>query len=245
MRSRTFTHKEADYRILSSAAKTAEEEIIQQRREIETYISSHPEFKTALKPLKLDPSAPASVRRMLISSHLCGCGPMAAVAGIIAECAARKAFNEAKGNTIVDNGGDIFMIIQKEIHIAIYAEEESPFNNLALCIVPEVTPLAICSSSGLMGHSLSFGKADLVTVFSSDAALADCAATMGANKIMTADDLQSSVEWIVSIPGIKGALAVKDDKIALAGSLPKLVRNLDSNFKMKVTHNTSSGFNQV
>lgn len=215
--------------------RPARREIMRVRTEIEEYISRFPEFRTSLTPLAIHPDAPESVRRMLCAAALTGTGPMAAVAGTIAEYAARRAWHNGEKDIIIDNGGDLFCIIQKPIHTALYAGKNSPFNTLAFRIESGDTPLAVCSSSGTMGHSASFGSADLVTILSSDAALADCAATMTANKINSAADLQTALQWAAAVPGIRGGIAVKDGKIALAGTIPQLIRHDDNTMPLKIT----------
>ncbi|MFW6365305.1 MAG: UPF0280 family protein [Spirochaetota bacterium] len=231
-----YSYRDADYRLLTSDNLAAQQEIRRQRTVLEEYITSHPDFRTSLEPLPFSPDAPSIVRRMMVASLLTRTGPMAAVAGAIAEYAARESWKKTGTDAVIDNGGDLFLITSTVLHIAIYAGKESPFNALAYRIEPDLTPLAICSSSGTMGHSLSLGCADLVTVFSRDAALADCTATMTANLIRTADDLKAAVEHACTVPGIMGASAIKDDKIALAGRVGRLVRHTDLRFSEKITY---------
>ena len=169
-----------------------------------------------------------------------GVGPMAAVAGAIAQFAAEAAVNAGEDDVIVENGGDIFTVVSNPLTIGVHAGPGSPFNGLAFRVEPEDTPLAICSSSGTMGHSMSMGACDLATVVAKDAALADAAATLAANLVTTPEDLEPTAARIVTIPGVLGVLLVKSDRMAIQGMLPELVRNADSDTLLKITRDVNS-----
>jgi hypothetical protein len=173
---------------------------------------------------------------------------MAAVAGTIAQCAAGlsadTALNAGFDEIIIENGGDIFISIRraetsegtrKAVVAGIFSGLESDFSNLALKIENEELPISICSSSGRMGHSLSMGDCDLSTVISKNAALADAAATLGGNIVMTEDDLRPSAEKIAAIEGIIGVILIKNSRIAMAGKLPELIKHHDAAGLDKIT----------
>ena len=123
-----------------------------------------------------------------------GVGPMAAVAGAMAELIGKKLLDYSP-EVIVENGGDIFMKISRRRRIGIFAGN-SPFTDkLALELEPEETPLGICTSSGTVGPSLSLGTTDATIVASTSAALADAAATAVGNLVKTADDLQGALDF--------------------------------------------------
>ena len=88
---RTFTHKEALFRICSEQFDAAVARIVQQRRILEDYIERHPDFQHSFKPVELHPDAPEVAQRMARAARLVGVGPMAAVAGAMAQCAAEAA----------------------------------------------------------------------------------------------------------------------------------------------------------
>ncbi|HOK96905.1 MAG TPA: UPF0280 family protein, partial [Anaerohalosphaeraceae bacterium] len=159
----TFVHKEAVFRICCSCYEAVTLEIIRQRKILEEYIHRHPEFRDSLEPVQLLAHPPESACRMAQAARRTGTGPMAAVAGAMAQLAAEAGLKAGAEEAIVDNGGDIYLRTVKPVIIGLYAGGSAAVNRLAFEIQPEDTPLAICSSSGLMGHSMSLGRCDLAT----------------------------------------------------------------------------------
>ena len=221
---RTFTHREAVFRICCSHFDAVIGEIVRRRQVLEHYIARHPDFQTALTPIALLADAPAVAQRMARAAELVGVGPMAAVAGAMAQCAAQAGLEAGADEVIVENGGDIYLKTTGPVTIGLHTGTAEIGDRLAFSLEAGETPLAICSSSGKMGHSMSMGQCDLATVVAKDAALADTAATEAANRIQTMDDVNAVVEFIAGIEGVDGALIVKDDRIGLAGHLPSLVK---------------------
>ena len=221
---RTFTHKEAVLRICCDKFDVVTSEIVQQRRILEDYIARHPHFRTSFEPIELLCDAPEIAQRMARAARLAGVGPMAAVAGAMAQCAAEAALKAGAGEVIVDNGGDIYLRAVEPVIIALVTGAAKLAATLAFSLQPQDTPISICSSSGTMGHSTSLGRCDLATVVARDAALADAAATRAANLVTTPDDVDHAIERIAAIEGVEGVLIVKDDRVGLAGRLPQLVK---------------------
>lgn len=221
---RTFIHKEAAFRICCDCFDAVTLEIICQRKILEDYIREHPDFQRSLEPVELRPNAPEVAQRMDHTSKLVGTGPMAAVAGVMAQLAAEAGLRAGAEEVIVENGGDIYLKAKESIAIGLYSGGSEKINKLAFELQPEDTPISICSSSGKMGHSMSFGQCDLATVVAKDAALADAAATQAANLIKKQEDVESALNQINGIKGIDGILIVKDGNIGLAGKLPPLAR---------------------
>ncbi len=221
---KTFVHKDAEFRICCEQFETVTLEIIRQRKILEDYIARHPEFQTTFTPIALKPDAPDSARRMAAAAKLVGTGPMAAVAGVMAQLAGEAAIEHGAKEAIVENGGDIYLHTTESVTIGLFSGGGKTVNKLAFAIDPQDTPLAICSSSGLMGHSKSLGQCDLATVVAKDAALADAAATQAANHVKTIDDIEPTLNQIAAISGIDGILIVKDGQVGLAGKLPKLIK---------------------
>lgn len=189
------------------------------RLRLESYIRHHPRFLGSLEPLDDDPLAPAIVRNMLKAGQLTGVGPMAAVAGAIAEQVVER-LRPFSSETIVENGGDCFIDVRQPLTVGIFCGESSPFkDHLALHLAPERFPLAICTSSGTIGHSLSLGRADAVTVLARDAALADAAATAIGNLVKTPADLEQAVEFGRQIPGLDGILLVIGEQLTAWGNI--------------------------
>jgi ApbE superfamily uncharacterized protein (UPF0280 family) len=161
---------------------------------------------------------------MAQAARLVGVGPMAAVAGAMAQCAAQAALDASDQEVIVENGGDIYLRAAEPVLIALGTGTVELANRLAFSLKPNDTPISICSSSGQMGHSKSLGQCDLATVVARDAALADAAATQSANMVRTVEDMDPTLERINAIEGVEGVIIVKDDRIGLAGQLPPLVK---------------------
>jgi hypothetical protein len=188
------------------------------RTSLENYIRHSPSFLTALKPIPVAEDAPQVVKEMTRAAEKVGVGPMAAVAGAIAEYVGRELL-PLSSQVIVENGGDLFLKVSQRRFVGIYAGE-SPFTGrVALEIEPEETPLGICTSSGTVGHSLSFGTADAVIVLSPSTALADTAATAIGNIIKEASAIPRGIEFAQGIEGIKGVVIIKGSKIGLWGKV--------------------------
>jgi ApbE superfamily uncharacterized protein (UPF0280 family) len=216
--------------------------VVEERKRLERYIGRQPEFMTSLVPVVLLEAAPESARRMAAAADLTGLGPMASVAGTLAQIGVEAAVANGCKEAIVENGGDIFIHSDTEVTIGIYAGDNAIGNQLAFRISPHDLPLSLCSSSSKMGHSLSFGRCDLATVVARDGALADSAVTLACNLIRTEHDLTPVLGDVGSIPGISGILAFKNGKIGLWGRLPELVRNQDTASRNKITRDLRSDF---
>lgn len=236
-----YSHKGANFRICAVDFPRIIEEIKNLRRSLEAYIAKHSKFATSLDPLDLHTEAPEIARRMAAAAQLVGVGPMAAVAGTVAQMAAESVMEAGEQDVIVENGGDLYLASSSDITVGIYAGESPLSGRLAFSIAPERMPLALCSSSSHMGHSLSLGECDLATVASKDASLADAAATWAGNLVKNIEDIDPTLERVLKIPGIAGVLIVKGDKIGLAGDLPPLVEHTDPEFKKKITRDKLSG----
>jgi hypothetical protein len=177
---------------------------------------------------------------MAAGAAAAGVGPMAAVAGAMAQLAAEAGIAAGADEAIVENGGDMFLVCRRTVVVGLFAGRSPLSDRLAFAVEPDAAPLAICSSSGTMGHSLSLGRCDLATVVAADAAIADAAATAAANMVSTPDDVDATLEAISAIQGVAGVLLVKDDRIGLAGRLPKLVHNRDVELSLKITRDPRS-----
>ncbi len=192
--------------------------VIKHRGPLEKYIAGHPVFLATLEPYSVDEDAPAIVRGMAQAAAVVGVGPMAAVAGAIAE-EVGKDLLEFSPEVIVENGGDIFMKVTKERLVGVYAGD-SPFTGkIAVRIHPEDTPMGVATSSGVVGHSLSFGKADAAVVLAPSAYLADAAATALGNRVRSKADIGPALEWAQGVPGLLGVLVIKGGEMGLWGKV--------------------------
>ena len=191
------------------------------REELEKYINSDQDFKVKLLPHKVSESATKIAKEMADSAKLANVGPMAAVAGAFAEYIGRQLLKYSS-EVIIENGGDIYIKTSRKRYAGIFAGESLFSNRIAVEILPEWGSVGICTSSGMVGHSFSFGKADAAVVIANSCALADAAATAVGNTIQKPENVQDAVEFAAKIPGILGAIAIKDDKMAAWGQI-KLV----------------------
>ena len=213
--------KETDLHIsaLSNLEAKARAAVLTYRNELEEYIKSDRSLLVSLDPVSVSPEAPGIVRIMARAAAKAGVGPMAAVAGAMAELVGRDLMKYS-GEIIVENGGDIFMKISRKTVIGIYAGEDSPFTGkLAIEVDPKDDGIGIATSSGTVSHSLSFGKADAVVIISEDASLSDAVATATGNILKTSADIEKSIDFARSIEGVTGILVAIRDKIGNWGEI--------------------------
>jgi ApbE superfamily uncharacterized protein (UPF0280 family) len=212
--------QETDLFILaeSNLAALAEEAIYKVRGPLEGYIAQRPEFLHAMTPLPYDQFAPPVVKEMLHAAQNCGSGPMAAVAGAIAEQVGLVLLEESS-EVVVENGGDCFVKVHKPLQISIFAGLSRLSERLALKIKPEETPLGVCTSSGTVGHSLSLGRADAVTVTASSAAMADASATMICNLLQSEKDIHRALEFARGLESLLGVMIIVGDQMGAWGDV--------------------------
>ncbi|HVO67104.1 MAG TPA: UPF0280 family protein [Syntrophales bacterium] len=185
---------------------------------IESYIKYHPDFLTSLNPITDDKFAPPIVRDMLKTSSVAGVGPMASVAGAIAEYVGIDLL-DLSCNVIVENGGDIFLNTESDITIAIFAGDSPLSYKLRLCLKSEKMPMGVCTSSGTVGHSLSFGKADAVCILSKSATMADAAATAVGNLLKNKFDIKMALEKGIEIEGVDGIVIIMGESFGAVGDV--------------------------
>ncbi len=192
--------------------------VLKHRSSLEAYIEHHPLFLTTLDSYRAEAEAPAIVKEMARVSQLTGVGPMAAVAGAIAEEVGGDLLSFSS-EIIVENGGDIFLKTSRKRLVGIYAGQSSSTEGIGLEIAPGETPLGIGTSSGTLGHSLSLGGADAVTVLSTSTALADAAATALGNMMQAADDISKAIEKAQNIEGLRGVVIISGGKMGVWGKV--------------------------
>jgi ApbE superfamily uncharacterized protein (UPF0280 family) len=214
------TVKETDLlvRAESDLLKETRESVLKYRHQLETYITMRPQFQRNLSPLSEDPYAPEIVREMIRVSQLARVGPMAAVAGAIAEWVSKDLLKLSR-EVIIENGGDIYLTTSQERTIGIYAGSSPLSLKIGIVIRPEETPLGVCTSSGIVGPSLSFGKADAVCILSKSAALADAAATAVGNILQEKKDVERGLERGREIEGVLGTLIIMGEKMGVWGNI--------------------------
>ncbi|MFA5316736.1 MAG: UPF0280 family protein [Dehalococcoidales bacterium] len=232
--------KESDLyvRATTNLAKETRQAVLKYRRTLEDYITTHPYFLTSLVPLPADAGAPKIVKAMLWASEKAGVGPMASVAGAIAQFVAGD-LPQAK-EIIIENGGDIYIRSTRKRVISIFAGNSPLSGLLGLEILGRETPLGICTSSGTVGHSLSYGQADAAIAISPDAALADAAATAIGNVIKTPDDIKDAIALAQRIEGLKGLVVIKDDSLGIWGEVKLIKTTIPGNGRRKTRASESS-----
>jgi ApbE superfamily uncharacterized protein (UPF0280 family) len=192
--------------------------IIELRKALDKYAGKNIEFMRTLTPVEINRDAPGIAREMAGASIISGSGPMAAVAGAFSQFIGESITSEYKVNELaVENGGDCYIRIKKPLNVSVYAGQ-SPFSErIGITITPEYSPLGICTSSGTVGHSRSFGKADAVMVVCKNTLLADAYATVFCNKIRKKSDIELTLAEIKLKKSILGTVIIFKEKVGITG----------------------------
>jgi hypothetical protein len=217
-----IVYKETDLRILTD--KPIEKDFLagcvrRYRGSIENYIAKEPRFLSSLKPLSVERGAPLIVRSMAKASVKASVGPMASVAGAIAQFVGKDILKHGCSQVIVENGGDIFLSSFNTRIVSIYCGDNPYWKALKLKIRPLREYVGICCSSGKFGHSLSFGNADAVAIIADDCLVADACATAVCNRIKEKKDLTGAVNYARSLQGVLGVVALYGDKMSCWGGI--------------------------
>ena len=223
----TVSYRESDLWIAVTPATYSEdmkEACFLKTRELyltlEDYIKQNPLFFHALQPCAIGMDAPSLVKVMANAATLAAVGPMAAVAGAVAQEIGIFLKNKfAVSDVIVENGGDIYLATTIPRRVALSAGTSPLSNKLALEIPVALSPIGICTSSGTVGHSLSFGKADAVTILAKDVALADTYATAVGNMVKTAADIDKALAYAATQKDILGLVIIMGDRIGFQGNI--------------------------
>jgi ApbE superfamily uncharacterized protein (UPF0280 family) len=194
----------------------ARELLISLRGQVKGYIARHPDFLSALAPWPKEDPAPPVVRAMILAGRAAGVGPMAAVAGALAEAVGRGLLPRSP-EVVVENGGDVFLRLEGPATIAVQAGASPLSGKIGLRFDGGGEPFGVCASSGTVGHSLSLGKADAAVVVARDCALADAAATAVGNRVVSAKHVKEAVAFGAGIPGVLGVLVVAGETLGAWG----------------------------
>ena len=198
--------------------KETEDLVFEYRAQLESYIQNHPEFSTTLNPYPEDPFAPPIVKEMIRCTRDIGVGPMASVAGAIAQFVAQGLLAKVD-QVIVENGGDIYLKVKRPVTVSVFAGKSPLSEKIGLKIPVHQMPLGVCASSGTVGHSLSMGTADAVCLISPSAPLADGAATALCNRVKGRLDLDRLPDWANQIDEIMGGIAIMGDRMVTWGEV--------------------------
>ena len=216
----TITVKETNLHI--QANKTLSREAVKSvlicRNYIENHIQSHPTFLRSMVPVHQIPHAPEIIRDMIDAAIRAQVGPMAAIAGAIAQYTGKDLMT-LSDQVIVENGGDVFLKTHSDTTLAVFAGKSPLSMKVGVKIAKRETPFALCTSSGTIGHSTSFGKADAVTILADSCAFADAVATALANRVKTESDIQPTIDHGKNISGVQGIIVIKKKKLGAWGDL--------------------------
>lgn len=201
--------------------------ILKQRMEIINFSHRNPEFLTSLEPLIIN-DGPLIVKLMARAGRKAEVGPMAAVAGTISQLSLSFLLEKGSNYSIIDNGGDIALKTNKNVNTGLYAGKSSLSGTIGFKIKAKETPLGICTSSGTVGHSISFGRSDSVTVFASEASIADALATSIANSAQGLEDHDAIQNCLDCADDFKehfrGVMVVVGENAGTIGKIPQLVK---------------------
>ncbi len=221
-----FTLKDSQCTIVSesqTAIEAAKESIRHSRFMLELYVRANPKYQYTLTPLAA-PERPLVAKLMAEAAAKADVGPMAAVAGAIADLAVEEMLKTGCSVAVVENGGEIMAQSIQSVDVAVAAGEES----LSKCFGFRLTefPVAVATSSGRFSHAFSFGDADAATVFAKNASLADAAATAVGN-VVKGDaqvGIEAGIKRGLSIEGIEGVLILFKGQVGTAGKIPQIIK---------------------
>ncbi len=221
----TVTHQETDMWIgvdhagfHPSLKSFCHQHIGRLRDKLDNYIRQHPHFEKSLTPLGLSSPAPLEIRQMNSAAQKAMVGPMSTVAGLFAQTVGQTILRQSKvSEVVIENGGDLFLAIKKKLILSIYAGNSPLSHKIGVVIPPEYTPLGVCTSSGTVGPSRSFGRADAVMIACRDTPLADAYATALGNQVKKSADIERVLAKIKRIPEILSAVIIFKERLGVTG----------------------------
>ena len=224
---REFVLKESNCTILTDkeqAIEAALESLRLNRGQLENYIETNPKFLHSLKPVQIPPE-PLVVKLMAQAAEKADVGPMAAVAGVLADLAVQDMVSRGCKVAVLENGGEISAVSSEPIDVAVAAGEEPLSRRFGFRLTD--FPAGVATSSGRFSHALSFGDAEAVTIFCSEAGLADAAATAVGNVVKGEDHesaIQNGIKKAKSVRGVEGALILYKGAVGTFGKIPQIIK---------------------
>nr|MDO8113771.1 UPF0280 family protein [Candidatus Sigynarchaeota archaeon] len=200
------------------------------RGQLDAFIRKFPEFKVTFEPWSWENKAqvPPVAQRMIEATTEFGVGPMAAVAGALIDEVYERIHGEWISNFVMENGGEILVRAARPMTIGLYAGKSSLGSKAGFVIPPDDVAISgIASSSATIGHAISFGNADVVTIFCKNATIADAAATAICNMTQAVDETASihqALEGAKQYKSITGVFAARGKQVGMAGRLPKMIK---------------------
>lgn len=222
-----FTLKESQCTFVSDspeALEVAKQSIHCSRLDLELYVRMNPKFEHTLTPVDV-PEKPLVAKLMAEAAVLAKVGPMAAVAGAIADIAVADMLRIGCKVAVVENGGEIMAQANQPVDVAVAAGEEP----LSKCFGFRLAdfPIAVATSSGRFSHAFSFGDAEAAIVFGKNASLADAAATAVGNEVKGEDvqeAIQEGIKRALNIEGVEGVMIIYRGEVGTAGKIPQLIK---------------------
>ena len=222
-----FCLKETQCTIISdkaSAIQRAIESIKMNRKSLEAYAEINPLFLRSLEPLPV-PSNPLVAKLMAKAAEKANVGPMAAVAGVLADLAIRTMRATNCKIAIVENGGEISAFSNEPVDVAVSAGDDPLSKHFGFRLTD--FPIGIATSSGRFSHALSFGDAEAAVVFCKDAGLADATATAVCNMVKGVEcqaAIRAGIAKALSISGVLGVLILYEGSVGTAGKIPQIIK---------------------
>ena len=206
--------------------EVAYSKVVQLRSEMEAYLLNDPVFGKTFEPHQVEPNAPEIVRLMADAANRAGVGPMASVAGAFSEMVGRYLMQQFEiQELVVENGGDIFLKINRNLLMTVYAGNSPLSGKIGIEIQASESPLGVCTSAGTVGPSVSLGKSDATMIICRNTTLADALATTFGNLVQVPEDVQPVTQRTERFPEILSAVIICSDKIGIRGKFEiKLIK---------------------
>lgn len=206
------------------AIEVAVESLRRNRKALEGYAKANPKFLFSLKPVKA-PDTPLVAKLMAEAAEKANVGPMAAVAGVLADLAVKDMLNAGCTIAVVEDGGEISAMSNEPIDVALAAGDEPLSKRFGFRLTD--FPIGVATSSGRFSHALSFGDAEAATLFCDTSGLADAAATAVGNVVKGEDcqaAIQQGIDRALSIEGVGGVMILYKGFVGTAGKIPQIIR---------------------
>jgi ApbE superfamily uncharacterized protein (UPF0280 family) len=187
------------------------------RRDIEVFCAAYPRFAESFVPFEVPADAPGIVADMARAASVASVGPMAAVAGAMAEHVARglAAFSD---DVIVENGGDCYLIGGIDRVVGVHAGTSPLSGRVGVLVAADLQPVAVCTSSATVGPSISLGRADAAVVIAGNGALADAVASALGNRVHSGEDVQRAMDAVKHLDGVLGLAVVAGGTLGAWGA---------------------------
>jgi ApbE superfamily uncharacterized protein (UPF0280 family) len=222
-----FNYKDSQCTLIADqqvGIKVAQEAIKRNRQQLEEYTFFYPKFLWTLEPFPV-PELPLVAKLMAQAAEKANVGPMAAVAGVLADLAVADMIDKGCKVAVVENGGEVSVVSNMPVDVAVAAGDEPLSRHFGFRLTE--FPVGLATSSGRFSHALSFGDAEAVTVFCKNAGLADAAATAVCN-VVKGEDINAAIERGIeaakAIQGVEGVMIIYTGCVGAWGKIPQIIK---------------------